>query len=49
MADGPKRSIIAAIVALICNAYAIGVIISIPYYNWQYARENGFLRCDMER
>jgi hypothetical protein len=29
-------------VALIVNLYAISLMVSIPYYNWQYAREHSF-------
>jgi hypothetical protein len=29
-------------IALILNLYAISLMVSIPYYNWQYAREHSF-------
>jgi len=39
-----KRSIFASILTSIFYLYFISTIIFVPYYNWTYAKENGFIK-----
>ncbi len=33
-----------SVVSLLVSVYILGVFVSAPYYNWQYAKENGFVK-----
>src|SRR5207247_475510 len=33
-----------AVAVLVLTPYFLSVMVMIPYYNWQYARDNGFLK-----
>jgi hypothetical protein len=42
----PSRKIqhIAFVLTAVCYLYGLSVMFAVPYYNWQYARENGFAK-----
>jgi hypothetical protein len=44
--DKPSRKIqqIAFVLIAVCYLYGLSVMFAVPYYNWQYARENGFAK-----
>jgi len=44
MTDGSNESVGSVIFRIACYAYFFGALIAAPYYNWQYAKENGFAK-----
>ncbi|MEQ8786219.1 MAG: hypothetical protein RIC55_07965 [Pirellulaceae bacterium] len=40
--QSPIRKVLSSVVTLLVYGYFIGVVLATPYFNWCYARDNGF-------
>ena len=39
-----RKSALVGVIILTCYFYALSIGIAVPYYNWEYARKNGFAK-----